>query len=165
MQKRAVLTFTLLALTACFLSYKLGSTPSVLARSHAMPQDEAANVPPPLPAPPAEWVLSDFEYTKVASVTRAGVAGVQHVVDCVSVTEDDTGTAGTAYDGRAELLDGSTVVMTWDVPATYYATGAGQVSLCGISVVGTAGNGMTLEFIGRGTGVEQSVNLIGHDAT
>ena len=86
MPRRAVLTFTLLALSACILSYKLGAAPTALAKSH--PGQETVTAPPPLPAPPAEWVVhATAAAGSIASTTRAtGGTGVQHVIDCISAT-------------------------------------------------------------------------------
>jgi hypothetical protein len=154
MSKKTVLAFTLLALVACFLSYKIGSSPAVHAQS--------------LPPAPAEWVLEGGGSGTFASVTKPSVAGVQHVADCVSMTGSTIGTGAVPIAATVSLLDGNTIVMLWEFPLATYASGANHVSLCGLSVVGTAGNSMTLRFNGsQNTSTslsEETVNLIGHDA-
>jgi len=80
MLKKVSFLFAILMLAACFLSYKLGSSPAVLAKSRPA-QEQTFGAPPPLPAPPAESVLSNYTGTGIASVTKTGAAGVQHVVD------------------------------------------------------------------------------------
>lgn len=151
MSKKTVFAFSILALTACFLSYKVGSTPTA----------HAATLPPP----PAEWVLSDFSETAGvdASVTRPAVAGVQHVADCVSFSSYTT---GTSIFGHIALLDGTTTLMFWTVPQANTASGSSGVSVCGLNVVGSVGNSMTLQYqSGTANPNAQSVNLVGHDAT
>lgn len=157
MSKKTVFAFSVLALTACFLSYKVGSAPVAFAKPRA-PQ-EAQAVSATLPAPPAEWVVSGISQTTGtgASATRAGVSGVQHVADCVSFTSFTTET-GVA--GLAQLLDGNTVLMEWLLPSQ------AVMNLCGINAVGSAGNSMILRFNGSpNPNSGQSVNLVGHDAT
>jgi hypothetical protein len=43
--------------------------------------------------------------------------------------------------------------------------GGTRVSLCGLNVVGSVGNSMTLEDTGYSSTGAQSVNFVGHDAT
>lgn len=163
MPKKAVLLFTLLALVACLLSYKLGSVPVALAKARPAQQDEAERVPPPLPAPPAEWVVTNTTNGPTAAMAiRAGVAGVQHVADCVSFSAIDPGSLA---EERAQLLDGTTLLAQWVIAAPPTTSAQGSVSLCGISVVGSVGNSMTLSFTGSASTVVESVNLFGHDAT
>jgi len=168
MPRKTVLLFTLLTLVACLLSYQLGSAPSVLAKSHVTAQDAAANVPPPLPAPPAEWVVFDYASGTAATTTKAGAAGVQHVADCISFSGVVTGNSPSALTATVELLDGSTIIMRWDPGLPTRAAGNAQVNMCGLNVVGTVGNSMTLEFTSGTSGNSltlENVNLVGHDAT
>jgi hypothetical protein len=100
----------------------------------------------------------------IASVTKAGVAGVQHVADCISATGFVTGrTTGTW--SHLELLDGSTVIMKRGHAEPNVVNGMGEVTICGLSAVGSVGNSMTLKFDTSVLGGEESVNLVGHDAT
>jgi len=159
MPKKAILLFTFLALAACFLSYKLGSVPVAMAKARPALQDDE-RVPPPLPAPPAEWVVFKTAVGNVlATAVKPGVAGVQHVVDCVTFTGYVSSGSQTTF---VDLIDGSTGIMQWSFLLT---TQSSQVSLCGLNVVGSVGNSMTLEFTNANVNSEESVNLIGHDAT
>ncbi len=166
MSKKVVFLFTLLTLIACFLSYKLGSAPVALAKARPTGQRaeaETAN-PQTLPAPPAEWVLTDLAVNPtLATVTKAGASGVQHVADCISATGFETGSAGSW--SHLELFDGDALIMEWGLAEPLIANGMGQISICGLNVVGTVGNSMTLEFDSSPAGGEESVNLVGHDAT
>jgi hypothetical protein len=166
MPKKAALLFTLLTLIACFLSYSLGAAPTALARTNAGPQE--AGVLAPLPAPPAEWVVNASGNISAAA-TKPGVAGVQHVADCIQVTSIVGGTSPQPYGNLIELLDGTTVIMSWLQTSLPNTQAASQTSLCGLSVVGSVGNAMTLKYQG-GENTTQSVtveyvNLVGHDAT
>jgi len=64
-----------------------------------------------------------------------------------------------------ELLDGSTVIMKWGHAEPNVVNGMGEVTICGLSAVGSVGNSMTLKFDTSVLGGEESVNLVGHDAT
>jgi hypothetical protein len=163
MTKKATLVFTILALAACFLSYKVGSVPVALAKGRSAQQDPAGQVAPPLPAPPAEWVLHAVNGTNPASVTKpAGGAGVQHVVDCISATVTTTSSTGNLVD--VELLDGSGVQWAqWALPVVPDVNGMGAINLCGLNIVGNTNESMTLTF--QANGGSQSVVLIGHEAT
>jgi len=167
MQKRAALTFTLLALTACFLSYKFGSAPVALAKSHPS-QQEIGAAPPPLPAPPNEWSLTNLQVSKTfgANVNKAGVAGVQHVADCImasAVTAPGSSILGPVTVG---LFDGNNALLELYLPQPYASSGQGQLSLCGLNLQGTAGNAMSLSIGGYLTATPwTSVTLVGHDAS
>jgi hypothetical protein len=124
-----------------------------------------------LPAPPDEWTVigSSNGTSSAASATRAGVSGVQHVADCVSIAGYTSGAAPVAFPTAAYLYDGETIVAIWSISLPTASAGITQVSLCGLSVPGTAGNAMTLDF-GGGTCstascAHETVTLIGHDAT
>jgi hypothetical protein len=136
MTKKVLPLFVLVTLAACLLSYKFGSAPVALAKARPNAQDISAEAVGPLtlPAPPAEWVVHDFEVNpNIASVTKAGVTGVQH--------------------------------MEWEFALPNKDNGIGQVSVCGLSVVGGVGNSMTLKFVNTTNFAGESVNLVGHDAT
>ncbi len=169
MPKKAVLAFSFLALTACLLSYRLGSSPAALAKSPTPGQESSA--PPPLSAPPAEWAITGANTgsTTPASAVKAGAAGVQHVADCIAASGYITGSDPVPFPTQVLLLDGTVVLMRWEIVLPSYTAGYFQVGLCGLSVVGTTGNSMTLEFFSAqdtATSVSlETVNLIGHDAT
>ncbi len=164
MLKKVLPIFTILLVAACFLSYKHGSAPTAFAKGNGSPQQVSDPAPPPLPAPPAEWVVHAVANPgSIAVATRpAGGAGVQHVVDCVSATV--YATSGVGDEVALQLLDGSGAqLMLWTLTAASSSNGPSQVSICGLNVVGVANETMTLEFL---TNVGfQAVNLIGHDAT
>src|SRR5437660_100372 len=108
MLKKTVLALTLLTLTACLLSFKFRSSPVALAKNPA--QEEASALASALPAPPAEWVVNDIGGgTTAASVTRAGVAGTQHVADCVAFSMEQ-GSNTSNFNIGVQLLDGSAVL-------------------------------------------------------
>ena len=131
MPKKAVLTFTLLALAACFFSYKLGSSPVALAKSHS-PQDGA--VAPPLPSPPATWVLHQ-DGNAPSSVTKpAGGAGVQHVVDCISATVTQANGQQAGGIINLQLLDGAGIqYLQWGLPIAANTGPPSQISICGLT--------------------------------
>ncbi len=173
MPKKAVSLFTLLTLIACLLSYKLGSMPVAFAKSHPAQQEAATEpaAPPPLPAPPAEWVV--FSAPAVGSlaavVKSAGGAGVQHVADCVSASITAASGAGGGA-AHAILFDlpatgGSQVLADWVLPVPASGSGGGSLNLCGISIVGTSNGRMELQFDASGSTIIETVDLIGHDAT
>ena len=167
MTKKVLPLFVLVTLAACLLSYKFGSAPVALAKARPNAQDIRAEAvcPLTLPAPPAEWVVHDFEVNpNIASVTKAGVTGVQHVADCISANGLVSG-SGAADWSQLELLDGATVIMEWEFALPNKDNGMGQVSVCGLSVVGGVGNSMTLKFVNTANFAGESVNLVGHDAT
>jgi len=159
---RKVLASALLALVACLLTLEISSAPTALAKSRPARQDETS-APPPLPAPPAEWVVSNEIAGAAAVATKAGISGVQHVADCVSFSTVDPGTSGAVE--IIQLLDGSSVLMQWVISSPPITSAQGSISVCGLNVVGSVGSAMTLEFTGSSTTTRESVNLVGHDAT
>ena len=163
MTKKILPLFVLITLAACLLSYKLGGTPTALARASS--QESVADGPSPLlPAPPAEWVVyGEGNGTSAAVAVRpAGGAGVQHVVDCISATVATSGTAGGFI--NLHLFDGSGVtLMQWLLPVVSSQYGQAGVNLCGLNVVGTANQAMYFGF--QSNSGYQSVEMIGHDAT
>jgi hypothetical protein len=108
MQKKVVLLFSFLVVAASILSYKLGSTPVALAKGRSTAQEDSDRVAPPLPAPPAEWVVYNIGSLSPAKATRGAVSGVQHVADCISVTTSNQATA--TGGGSVLLLDGSNII-------------------------------------------------------
>jgi len=55
--------------------------------------------------------------------------------------------------------------MEWDFAEPAYNYGIEQISICGLKVVGSVGNSMTLQFGGSPVAGAESLNLVGHDAT
>jgi hypothetical protein len=69
MPKKVVLPFALLVLAACFLSYKVGSAPTALAKARPAEQDAAL---PALAASPGTWTLTASPAEgQTATVTKA----------------------------------------------------------------------------------------------
>jgi hypothetical protein len=165
MPKKAALALTLLALTACFLSYKLGSAPVALAKSHTPQQD--SSVAPPLPTAPATWALTAALTNAQVSVTRpAGGAGVKHVATCIAgfALLSTSGTLGTVY--ALELWDGApgTGTLLFETGAGAPLGVTGHVELCDLNIVGSPNTAMTLEFTSHAATLSQGVNLVGYDA-
>lgn len=159
MPKKVALLFTLLTLIACILSYKLGSPPVALAKARPALQDAAT---PALPAPPAYWVAHSITATGAAQAVKPAQAGVQHVVTCISATVTNPTSGGSPI--VLQLFDPiQGVVMEWYVPIVPGTSGLGQVSLCGLYVVGSVGQAIYLQF--QSSGGDQTVNMIGYDAT
>lgn len=137
-----------------------------------------------LPAAPAEWVYNAIptvvgqygpNFAGLPSIVVPAVSGAQHVVDCVSVSVGLTNPA--VASGSYVILQlqdgvaGSKPLMQW----AFFPSGTTPqiVNLCGLSVVGSVGNAMTLEFVDGASGGETynnttttyaSLNLVGHDA-
>jgi hypothetical protein len=169
MPKKAVSLFTLLMLAACFMSYKLGSTPVAMAK--ASPQENAAALPPPtLPAAPATWTLTKemgTAGTPGASVSRpAGGTGVKHVATCISVSIGLNPSAPSPEGELVVLRDGASGTGTI-LFQTYSLLQPGQVfaqSVCDLNIVGSSNTSMTLEFESNTTYLTETVNLVGYDA-
>jgi hypothetical protein len=129
-----------------------------------------------LPTAPSEWThtastsastTSGQNFNPLPSITVPAVSGAKHVVDCISFATGFFNNGGISFlvileDGAA----GSTPLLQWQINGTTAQT----VNLCGLSVVGTAGNAMTFRFAGTpGTNPIflpsfGSLNLVGHDA-
>lgn len=156
-------------LAAGYLTMLLFTQPCVAARAQS------------LPAPPVEWSYSSASNLNgsatqsfsawPANIVVPAVSGVRHVVDCVSITVGWTGnTQGSPEFAVVQLQDGvagSAALLQW---AVLPQINAQTINLCGLNVVGTAGNAMTLTITKGGNyyGFEYteyaSLNLIGHDA-
>lgn len=154
MTKRVLPVLVLITLTS-LLSYKFGSAPTARAQTVA----------------PAEWSVWATTHSPVnAYATKPGVAGVQHVADCVIADAinapgaQPTGPIGVKlYDGSATTSP-STVLLTIDLAQPPFTVGGGQVHLCGLNLQGTAGRPMQLQIGGFvGSSPYLSVNLVGHD--
>ncbi len=131
-----------------------------------------------LPAAPSTWVYSAAStistgsqptFTGWPTVVVPATPGVKHVLDCISVT---IGTSQ-GYSGTYQMLQledgaaGSTILMRWPVVPT---PNIQRIDLCGLNVVGTAGNAMTLRFTSGGATTTYNsseygaINVVGYDA-
>jgi hypothetical protein len=121
-------------------------------------------------ASPAEWELnSNPAAAAQATVSKAAVAGVQHVAVGISGSLVVTTTLAAGATVALNLRDGATgagaVLWTQEIGLPNGAV-AGQsipVDFTGLNVGGTVGNAMTLEFAGGIASIQQSVTLIGYD--
>lgn len=153
MPKRTALTFTLLALIACFLSYKLGSSPVAHAQS--------------LPPAPATWQVSGGGLGGIAVASKAaGGSGVQHVATCVSMVVATSSSATGQATEDVTLRDGAqnsgTVLQSWQF---FVSPGSSSsVSLCGLNIVGSANTAMTLQDNNSNSNWSVTLNLVGYDA-
>jgi hypothetical protein len=155
MNRGQVAAFVLIIVAACLVSYKFGEVPTARAQA----------------ATPVEWSVWTTSHSTVnAYATKAAVAGVTHVADCIIA--DATNAPGAApagpigvklYDGSATTSP-STVLLVVDLPQPSYAANEGQLHLCGLNLQGTAGRPMQLQIGGYvGTSPYLSVDLVGHD--
>lgn len=169
MPKKALCTYTLLALTACFLSYKLGSAPTALASRSLSPQSGTEEVTPTLPTAPGTWALTATQTVEGASagVTKAaGGAGVKHVATCVSASIQSFNNGGLTDTSTLQLKDGpNTVVQQWYVTVVDGPKGAGAFlfSQCNLNIVGSPNTSMILQLNGS-TYWLTNVSLVGYDA-
>jgi hypothetical protein len=166
MPKKVVFAFSLLAITACFLSYRLGSSPIAYAKARPIPQ-EGAVAKPPLSSPPATWTLTALGTgTAGAIVTRPAASGVQHVATCITASFFVSPSSTSAIGNTLGLYNGASIsggpIRYWEV---YALPGTSvHIDLCGLSTVGTTDDGMTLAWTGGGANEETAVSLEGYDA-
>ncbi len=155
MTKRMLPIFVLITLATCFLGYKFGSAPTARAATA-----------------PAEWsVFFNSHSSAPASATKPAEAGVQHVADCIIAGALNTPGSSPSGPIAVKLYDGSsttspsTVLLDMEVAQPDYATGGGQVQLCGLNLQGTAGRPMQLQVAGELSSFPfLTANLVGHDA-
>ena len=104
-----------------------------------------------------------------ATFSKAAVAGVRHVADCVSFSGVTNSTAPTATQLQINLRDGATgagtVIWTQTVipPATISVTAFAPFSVCGLALIGSPNTAMTLEFSASLTNLFESVAISGYD--
>jgi hypothetical protein len=116
----------------------------------------------------ARWdVFSSPAVSLQATASKAaGTAGVRHVADCVTASAGAS-TAPAATNLVITLRDGAsgagTVIWTTDITAAATAANHGNVTLCGLNLIGTAATAMTLEFTALLTNEFESVTLTGYD--
>ena len=118
---------------------------------------------------PAEWAINNVPAAATAAtVTKAaGAAGVKHVCTALIASLFTVGTAQTAA-LALNLRDGATGAGTilWSVNISITTNTFWQVSLSGLSIIGSAATAMTLEFAANNVAASfSSVNLAGYDVT
>ena len=150
MPKKAVVLAVSLCIVASFLTFRLGSSPTVKAQS------------PSLPVAPETWALTSPPYGSgqpVRVVRPAGGTGVKHVATCVQGFMHSLGTSGW---WALELYDGQTLLQQWYVilPDGHNGTW----SQCDLNIAGSANTSMTLQWATTGNGFAGKVNLVGYDA-
>jgi hypothetical protein len=149
---------TLIALTLC----------SSMTAAHAQA----------LPIAPARWVYSatpatvptgQASFSGWPTIVVPAMPGVKRVVDCVSITYGGISAGNNRYrivqleDGAA----GATPLMRWSInPVTITDR---DIHICGLGVVGTAGNALTLRVFNPLQSTYHpsewvTLNLVGYDA-
>lgn len=99
-----------------------------------------------------------------ATITKAAVAGSRHVCDSICVTLAASGTAQTPI--QAVLRDGASGVgaILWSAKLAAPVNGHAKIELNSLSIPGTSGAAMTLEFTAAGVAAsEQAVSMVGYD--
>jgi hypothetical protein len=99
-----------------------------------------------------------------ATITQAAAAGYRHVCDSITVTIACGATAQTPI--SVVLRDSTTGAGTvlWSAKLSAPINSTASVSVSGLSIPGTSGNAMTLEFSGAGVAAsEQTVTMVGYD--
>lgn len=118
------------------------------------------------------WALNNTPAAAAqATTSKAAVAGVRHVADCVSFAAAATAavTAGTGI--AVNLRDGATGAGTvlWTMTLNPVSAAAGgnagvsPISVCGLALIGSPNTAMTLEYSAGVTGAIESVALSGYD--
>lgn len=99
-----------------------------------------------------------------ATITKAAVAGSRHVCDSITVTIAAGATAQTPI--QVVLRDGATGVgaILWSAKLSAPVNSMADIELNGLSIPGTSGAAMTLEFTAGGVAAsEQAVSMVGYD--
>lgn len=99
-----------------------------------------------------------------ATITKAAVAGIRHVCDSICATIACGATAQTPI--QVVLRDGLTGAgaILWSAKLAAPVNGQCKVELNSLSIPGTAGNAMTLEFVAAGVAAsEEAVSMVGLD--
>lgn len=65
-----------------------------------------------------------------------------------------------------ELLNGSTIVMEWNLPSVSESTNPAysEFHVCDLNIVGSANTAMTLQSLTTGSFVYENIGLVGYDA-
>ena len=103
-----------------------------------------------------------------ATASKAAVAAMRHVADCISFSAGSTTAIGAAGFLTINLRDGATgagtVIWTHEIAL---AAAAGQnvppFGLCGLNLAGTTNTAMTFEFSALTTNLIESVSISGYD--
>lgn len=118
---------------------------------------------------PGNWsITSNPAAAAQSTITRAGVVGNRHICTSIHATMQHVAAGATAL-LKVFLRDGASGIggILWS--ANIIDPGLGNsipISLSGLSIVGTAGNAMTLEFdFAGGGGVQQNVSMTGYTVT
>src|SRR5215467_15751279 len=152
---KKVLPAVVLITLAFLLGDKFASAPSAHAQT----------------TPPPEWSVWATSHSTVnALASKPGIAGVQHVADCILANASNAPGAAPAGPIGVKLYDGTatstptTVLLAVSLPQPSFTVGGGQVHVCGLNLAGTSGRPMQLQAGGFvGTSPFLSVNLVGHD--
>lgn len=118
-----------------------------------------------LVACPGEWSENEIAAAgALASVTRAGSAGIRQICRSITVSITCVNVQGAV---NAVLRDGAAGVgaILWSCGFVGAAGTCDRVAITGLNIAGTAGNDMTLEFSGApAAGNAEQVTLTGYDA-
>lgn len=101
-----------------------------------------------------------------ATFSKAAVAGVRHVADCVTIALSAIA-APTATSVSVNLRDGATgagsVIWTQTLAAPASTGVLANTFICGLALIGSPNTAMTLEFSAGVASVSESVSLSGYD--
>lgn len=116
---------------------------------------------------PGNWSVVNTPGTAAQAIaSKAAVAGVRHVCTGIFVSIACGATAQTPI--KARLRDGATGAGTiiWEQAVAAPANGFANIPADGLSIVGSEGVAMTLEFEAAGVAASQeSVTVTGYDLT
>lgn len=114
------------------------------------------------------WALNNTGAGAQATTSRAAVAGVRHVADCVSFSAGASTTVAAASVISVNLRDGATGAGTiiW-TQSIFVPASTGQIvpvfSVCGLALLGSPNTAMTLEFTAGIGNLFETVDLSGYD--
>lgn len=115
----------------------------------------------------ARWqVLSAPAAGSQATASKAAIAGVRHVADCVSFSAGAIA-APVATVLQVNLRDGAsgagTIIWTQTIDVSTAIGSDGAFSFCGLNLIGSVNTAMTLEYSASLANLNQSVTLTGYD--
>lgn len=115
---------------------------------------------------PNQWSISAAPAAgAVASVSRPANAQFRHTIQAISVTSANTGAAATQLD--VAVRDGAcgagTIIWEFSMDVTAVAGTNNVYNISGLSIPGTVGNAMCIEFLGIIANIRQRVQLVGID--
>lgn len=117
----------------------------------------------------AEWGTSNVPAANTAAtISKSGVTGQRHICRSITAAAISGATAPTAGTVTVVLRDGATGVgaILWQTTLGITATAGNsdRVAISGLSIAGTAGNAMTLEFTtAGGANTFETVSMTGYD--